>query len=106
MRKTILCTVLPILIFAASSFAQPTAGTQLQRAITQQFLANYADKLEARLKNRSVGYSFTIAGGRGNLMVSRAGGDARRAPDANARKMSADDKFNIASVSKTVTAGR
>ena len=39
MRKTILCTVLPILIFAANSFAQPTAGTQLQRAITQQFRA-------------------------------------------------------------------
>jgi CubicO group peptidase (beta-lactamase class C family) len=71
--------------------------------VTQQFLASYADKLEARLKNRSVGYSFTVTGGNGNLMVSRAGGDARRAPDS-ARKMTADDKFNVASVSKTITA--
>lgn len=34
----------------------------------------------------------------------RAGGDARRAPDANPRKMSVNDKFEIASVSKMMTA--
>lgn len=104
MKITILCALFPVLIFAANAHSQPTAGNQLQRVVTQQFLASYADKLEARLKDRSVGYSFTVAGGSGNLMVSRAGGDARRAPDSNTRKMSADDKFNVASVSKTVTA--
>jgi CubicO group peptidase (beta-lactamase class C family) len=104
MKKIILCSLFPVLIFAVNAHSQPTAGNQLQRVVTQQFLASYADKLEARLKDRSVGYSFTVAGGSGNLMVSRAGGDARRAPDSNARKMSADDKFNVASVSKTVTA--
>ncbi len=71
--------------------------------ITQQFLADYANKLESRLKNKSVGYQFTVISNN-VLPVSRAGGDARRAPDANPRKMSADDKFNIASVSKTITA--
>lgn len=106
MKQIILMTIAITLVCVVSQVsAQPTgAGPGVSRAITQQFLASYADKLEARLKNRSTGYSFTITGGSGNLMVSRAGGDARRAPDANARKMSADDKFNIASVSKTITA--
>lgn len=106
MKKIILVTIAFTLVCVVSQVsAQPTAsGPGPSRAITQQFLASYADKLEARLKNRSAGYSFTITGGSGNLMVSRAGGDARRAPDANARKMSPDDKFNIASVSKTITA--
>src|SRR5687768_17252589 len=84
MKKTILTTILLLPILTASfAYSQPTAGPagQLQRGVTQQLLASYADKLEARLKNRSVGYSFTVTGGSGNLMVSRAGGDARRAPD-------------------------
>ena len=68
-----------------------------------QYLNDYADRLEAKLKNKSVGYSFTVVSQNG-LSVSRAGGDARRAPDANPRKMTADDKFNVASVSKTITA--
>src|SRR5688500_10314961 len=107
MKTTILATVLMLPLFSASfAYSQPTGGPagQLQRGVTQQLLASYADKLEARLKNRSVGYSFTVTGGSGNLMVSRAGGDARRAPDSGARKMSVDDKFNVASVSKTLTA--
>jgi CubicO group peptidase (beta-lactamase class C family) len=83
---------------------QPGPGEQPTRGVTQQLLASYADKLEARLKNRSVGFSFTIAGSGNNFMISRAGGDARRAPDSGTRKMTADDKFNIASVSKTITA--
>ena len=107
MKRLIPSTVfLTLALFVADGYSQPqatSASQQAQRAITQQFLASYADKLEARLKNRSVGYSFTVTGGSGNLMVSRAGGDARRAPDS-ARKMTADDKFNIASVSKTITA--
>ena len=106
MKQIILVTIAVMLGSVVSQVsAQPTAsGPGPSRVVTQQFLASYADKLEARLKNRSTGYSFTVTGGSGNLMVSRAGGDARRAPDANARKMSADDKFNVASVSKTITA--
>ena len=104
--KTLLITSV-VLVFALAGAptidAQHLVSDTPGRAVTQQFLASYADKLEARLKNRSVGYSFTIGGGN-NLMVSRAGGDARRAPDSNARKMTADDKFNVASVSKTITA--
>lgn len=71
--------------------------------VNQNFLSNYADKLNEKLKNKSVGYSFTVIGN-GLVAVSRVGGDARRAPDANPRKMAWDDKFNIASVSKTITA--
>lgn len=105
MKKIILISLAVIYaLVSIEAKAQPQAQqNQLQRAVSQQFLAQYADKLEARLKGKSAGYSFTIAGGN-NFMVSRAGGDARRAPDANARKMTADDKFNIASVSKTITA--
>ncbi len=107
MKKTITAILLLPFLYVSVAYSQAPAGSadQLQRAVSPQFLANFADKLEARLKNRSAGYSFTVSGGSGNLMVSRAGGDARRAPDANARKMGVDDKFNIASVSKTITAG-
>jgi CubicO group peptidase (beta-lactamase class C family) len=105
MKNTILAAILILpFLFVPDAYSQGTAGPQPQRTVTQQLLASFADKLETRLKNRSVGYSFTVAGGSGNLLVSRAGGDARRAPDANARKMAIDDKFNVASVSKTVTA--
>jgi CubicO group peptidase (beta-lactamase class C family) len=40
---------------------------------------------------------------KGNF-IARAGGDARRLPDPNTRKMTVEDKLNIASVSKTITA--
>lgn len=75
----------------------------IKLVVSQQDLTKYADKLEAKLKNKSVGYTFTVITNN-NLIVSRAAGDARRFPDANPRKMTADDKFNIASVSKTITA--
>jgi len=109
MRKPFLITIaLTIALCVLASIdanAQPQQQQNLpQRVISQEFLTKYADKLEARLKGKSVGYSFTVAGVGANSMVSRAGGDARRAPDANPRKMTADDKFNIASVSKTITA--
>ncbi|HEX8248295.1 MAG TPA: serine hydrolase domain-containing protein [Pyrinomonadaceae bacterium] len=106
MKKIILISLAVIYaLVSIEAKAQPQAmQNQLPRgAVSQQFLAQYADKLEAGLKGKSVGYSFTVAGGN-NFMVSRAGGDARRAPDSNTRKMTADDKFNIASVSKTITA--
>ncbi len=76
---------------------------KIKLVVSQQDLTKYADKLEAKLKNKSVGYTFTVITNN-NLIVSRAAGDARRFPDKNPRKMTADDKFNIASVSKTITA--
>ena len=69
----------------------------------KQIIKNFSDKLEARLKGKSVGYAFVVTY-RTNYSEERAGGFARRAPDPNPRAMSVDDKFNIASVSKTITA--
>jgi len=94
------------LFFTAQAGAQPQVlidQNTLKIIGDQAYLMNYADKLEAKLKGKSVGYSFTVISSNG-ISESRAGGDARRAPDANPRKMTADDKFNIASVSKTITA--
>ena len=67
------------------------------------FLSAFSNKLDARLKNKSVGYSFAVVDQAGHV-VGGGGGDARRAPDAGPRKMTMDDKLNIASVSKTITA--
>jgi CubicO group peptidase (beta-lactamase class C family) len=67
------------------------------------FLSAFSNKLDARLKNKSVGYSFAVVDQAGHV-VGGGGGDARRAPDASPRKMTMDDKLNIASVSKTITA--
>lgn len=77
----------------------------LSGATAALLVKNYADALENRLKGKSVGYAFVVSHENGRFTDSRAGGDARRAPDANPRKMTVDDKLNIASVSKTITAG-
>lgn len=66
-------------------------------------LVKFADALEAKLKDHCVGYQFVVSFN-GTAMVKRAGGMARRAPDVNPRKMTNADKFNVASVSKTMTA--
>ncbi len=87
----------------AEAPAQIDQNLPIKLVVSQQDITKYADKLEAKLKNKSVGYTFTVMSNN-NLFVSRAAGDARRFPDSNPRKMSADDKFNIASISKTITA--
>jgi len=66
-------------------------------------LAAAADAIEARLKGKTVGYAFAVSY-RDQVMVTRAGGMARRAPDAAPRAMTVDEHYNIASVSKTITA--
>jgi CubicO group peptidase (beta-lactamase class C family) len=63
----------------------------------------FADKLEAQLAGRTVGYAFVVSF-RDKEQVARAGGLARRAPDAPERPMSVDERFNVASVSKPITA--
>lgn len=108
MKKLMLIAFTLVLVLSfTETKAQPSQikidQNVLKVIMNQQYLASYADKLEAKLKNKSVGYSFAVITNN-TLMVSRAGGDARRAPDPNPRKMTADDKFNIASVSKTITA--
>lgn len=93
-------------------YAQPamnpavkTSGPKVveTKIVSQNFLSNFADKLNERMKGRSVGYAFTVIAD-GYIAVSRVGGDSRRSPDSNPRKMSFADKYNIASVSKTITA--
>lgn len=62
-----------------------------------------ADVFEAKLKNNCVGYQFVIHY-KGENKAFRAGGDARLSQDAPARAMTNFDKYNVASVSKTITA--
>lgn len=92
------------LLISFLSFSQIAAQNKLDtQANVQKFVKKYADKLEARYKGKSVGYAFVVRY-RNNFSEARAGGDARRPPDADTRKMTVDDKFNIASVNKTITA--
>lgn len=62
-----------------------------------------ADSIQVRLTSRSVGYAFVVSY-RGAVIATRAGGVARRAPNAPDRAMTVDEPYNIASVSKTITA--
>ncbi len=62
-----------------------------------------AKKIEDRLRDSCVGYQFVIYHD-GKVKALRAGGDARLSYETSPRKMSTDDKYNIASVSKTITA--
>jgi hypothetical protein len=99
---TLISTLSPL---PASAQKTPPSATPIaaEAPISQKFLDLFAKNLDAELKGKSVGYSFyiTAKNGRG---AGGAGGDARRAPDASPRKETFDDKFNVASVSKTITA--
>lgn len=66
-------------------------------------LTKFADELESRLAGHCVGYQFVVSFN-GTPAVKRAGGMARRAPDKSPRPMTIGDKYNIASISKTMTA--
>lgn len=77
--------------------------SDVQREANSRFISTFVEKLDARLKGKSAGYTFFVTYKNG-LAQGRAGGDARRLPDLDPRKMTLDDKFNIASVSKTITA--
>jgi CubicO group peptidase (beta-lactamase class C family) len=104
------------LLFASAAAAQPrvfqtapTTGPVPQVNLATLALAPpfnleaAADSIQARLAGRTVGYAIAVSY-RGNVVATRAGGVARRAPDAPARAMTADEPYNIASVSKTITA--
>jgi CubicO group peptidase (beta-lactamase class C family) len=66
-------------------------------------LKTYADKLEEKLKGHAAGYQFVVSFN-DQAIVKRAGGAARRAPDNAPRTMTVNDKYNLASISKTITA--
>jgi CubicO group peptidase (beta-lactamase class C family) len=66
-------------------------------------LKSFADGIEKNLKGNCAGYQFVVSWGTAP-MQKRAGGAARRAPDASPRNMTVNDRYNIASVSKTLTA--
>jgi len=84
--------------------AVPQAAPQSSQNIAERgYLDHLGDLLARHLDGKSVGYAV-VAMLPSGASVSRAGGDARRAPDPFPRAMSADDKITIASVSKTMTA--
>ena len=62
-----------------------------------------ANILENKLKDNCVGYAFTISY-KQNQTNFRSGGEARRSQDPPERVMGIWDKFNAASISKTITA--
>jgi CubicO group peptidase (beta-lactamase class C family) len=78
-----------------------TLSREAEKAV---LLKKFADRLQLKLANKSVGYAFVASFGDGLYSEARAAGDARRQPDALPRKITADDNFNLASVSKTITA--
>jgi hypothetical protein len=84
-----------------------TAGTGLTAALlpssAKAAVSGFANELHARLSNHSVGFQFTVSD-RYNYVTERAGGLARLGQDLPARVMSPYDKYNVASVSKTITA--
>lgn len=65
--------------------------------------AKLADELEIRLKDNVVGYSFVISD-KNSEKITRSGGKCRTNTDAPYGNMSAQKKYSIASVSKTITA--
>ena len=104
------CSLVLFTLLFVSGFTVVDLGAQpletakrIEKHANPLFLSGFANKLDARLKGRSVGYAFAVIDNSGNV-VGGGGGDARRAPDPNPRKMTMNDKLNIASVSKTITA--
>lgn len=110
MKRIVLGVVIFVLLLlmpAAAAFGQIKIKTgnlaATQQIVTNQMLTNFANRLAEKMNGRSAGYAFTVIHN-DFIMMSRVGGAARRAPDPNPRAMSANDKFNIASVSKMITA--
>ena len=83
--------------------SRPVRLVELDVTSTPAFLKRFADLLESRLRGRSVGYAIAVRHANG-VSQARAGGAARRAPDAMPRLMTATDRLNVASVSKAITA--
>lgn len=65
--------------------------------------ANIAKRIQANMAGKSVGFAVTVMMPTG-ATASTVGGMARSAPDASARAWTDNDRINVASVSKTLTA--
>lgn len=105
-RITALSLGLPIIMLFVSG---PPASGQVagkkpaaERTFNPLALPKFADALEKRLNGQTVGYQFVVSY-RDGQPIARAGGLSRRPPDG-VRKMTVDERYNIASVSKTITA--
>src|SRR5215204_36369 len=88
--------ILPMLFSCAKTLPLGPEGNGLDPT-------DLATILENKLKNNCVGYAFTISY-KQNMTNFRSGGEARRSQDEPARVMGIFDKFNAASISKTITA--
>lgn len=91
------CCILPVLFYSSCNSVVTGPG---DKELDARILA---DKMEAKLKGNCVGYQFSIHY-KGESKAFRAGGDARLSPDDTPRPMTNFDKYNVASVSKTITA--
>lgn len=76
---------------------------RLLRMLPAAVAANIAKRINTNMSGKSVGFAVTVMMP-GGATASTTGGMARSAPDANPRAWTDNDRINIASVSKTVTA--
>jgi CubicO group peptidase (beta-lactamase class C family) len=88
--------------FIRTSAASVAAAVLMPRPAKAEIGA-MGSKLVSRLKNQCVGYQFTISDQFG-AVYKAAGGEARRLQDSPTLNMSTSVKFNVASVSKVITA--
>lgn len=92
-----------IVIFCLLALPLRAQVGALNDATYYPFIQGFADSLEAQLKNKCIGYQFTISYRNYTSVVSRAWGEARRSQDPPSRAMSANERIDIASVSKLMT---
>mgnify|MGYP000122514681 FL=1 len=92
-----------IFIFCLLALPLKAQVGALNDATYYPFIQGFADSLEAQLKNKCIGYQFTISYKNYTSVVSRAWGEARRSQDPPSRAMSANERIDIASVSKLMT---
>lgn len=83
--------------------AYQNGNSGVKCAAPPDLLKIYADKIEAQLKGKPVGYAFVVTNDKGES-VERAWGMARKSPDLPTLPMSVNAKYTLASVSKNITA--
>ena len=66
-------------------------------------LQDFSNKLATKMDGKCAGYSYIISY-KGNVVTSKSGGFSRFVPDFPIRQFSVNDRYSIASVSKTITA--
>jgi CubicO group peptidase (beta-lactamase class C family) len=98
MKKSLPCSRRKFLATTATGITAALLPSSAKAAI-----GGFADDLYARLINHCIGFQLTVSDKYGNVTM-RTAGWARLPQDLHARTMSMYDKYNVASVSKTVTA--